>query len=46
MRRNRSGSTPMSLTASNTGRSGSGSAEAKAQLPAIVALLKRHGAAA
>jgi ankyrin repeat protein len=45
-RRNRNGSAPMALTASNTGRSGSGMAEARAQLPAIVALLERHGASA
>lgn len=43
-RRNGSGSTPMSLTAWTTGRSGSGVAEARAQLPAIVALLEQYGA--
>jgi ankyrin repeat protein len=44
-RRNRKGSTPMALTAWTTGRSGSGLAMAKAQLPEIVALLRHHGAA-
>jgi hypothetical protein len=33
----------MTLAAWTTGRSGSGLAEAKAQLPAIVALLERYG---
>jgi hypothetical protein len=45
-RRNGSGSTPMTLAAWTTGRSGSGLAEAKAQLPAIVSLLERYGARA
>ena len=43
-RRNRSGSTPMVLARWTTGRSGSGLAEAKAQLPEIVRLLKEYGA--
>lgn len=43
-RRNGSGSTPMVLATWTTGRGGSGGAEAKAQLPAILALLERHGA--
>jgi hypothetical protein len=38
-RRNRNGSTPVDLTRHNTGRSGSGGAEAKVELVAIVALL-------
>ncbi len=41
---NRSGSTPMLLAIQNTGRSGSGSAEAKAQQEEILRLLKEHGA--
>jgi hypothetical protein len=45
LRPNRSGSTPMVLATRNTGRSGSGSAEAKAQQQEILLLLKSHGAA-
>jgi len=45
-RRNRNGSTPLALAAWTTGRSGSGFAEARAQLPQIVALLASHGSAA
>jgi ankyrin repeat protein len=41
---NRSGSTPMLLATQNTGRGGSGSAEAKAQQQAILGILKEHGA--
>jgi ankyrin repeat protein len=40
---NRSGSTPMDLTRWSTGRSGSGSAAAKAQCEEIVRLLVEHG---
>ena len=43
-RPNGKGSTPLMLTARTTGRSGSGQAEAKAELPAIVALLEGRGA--
>ncbi len=43
-RPNRSGSTPIKLASQNTGRGGSGSAEAKAQQQAILDLLERHGA--
>jgi ankyrin repeat protein len=43
-RRNRSGSTPLGLAGLSTGRSGSGSADAKAQQQEIVYLLERHGA--
>jgi hypothetical protein len=39
---NNSGSTPMLLATRNTGRGGSGSAEAKAQQEQIVRLLKQH----
>jgi hypothetical protein len=42
--RNKSGSTPMSLAHHNTGRGGSGSPEAKAELKEIVRLLERYGA--
>jgi len=42
---NRSGSTPMLLATQNTGRSGSGSAEAKAQQQEILRLLREHGTA-
>lgn len=42
---NKSGSTPMLLAAQNTGRSGSGSPQAKAQQQEIMRLLKAHGAA-
>jgi hypothetical protein len=42
---NKSGSTPMLLATRNTGRGGSGSAEAKAQQQEILRLLEKHGAA-
>lgn len=42
-RRNRNGSTPMKLTHHNTGRSGSGSREAKAQQQEIARLLAPYG---
>jgi hypothetical protein len=42
---NSSGSTPMLLATQNTGRGGSGSAEAKAQQQAILRLLEDHGGA-
>jgi ankyrin repeat protein len=42
---NRSGSTPMLLATQNTGRGGSGSAEAKRQQESILRLLDEHGAA-
>ena len=41
---NRNGSTPLLLATQNTGRGGSGSAEAKAQQKEIVRLLREHGA--
>jgi ankyrin repeat protein len=41
---NRNGSTPTLLATQNTGRGGSGSAEAKAQQEEIVRLLMEHGA--
>lgn len=41
---NESGSTPMLLASQNTGRGGSGSAEAKAQQKEILRLLTEHGA--
>jgi hypothetical protein len=41
---NKSGSTPMLLATQNTGRGGSGSAEAKAQQREILRLLEEHGA--
>lgn len=41
---NRNGSTPMLLATQNTGKSGSGSANAKAQQQEILRLLKAHGA--
>jgi hypothetical protein len=41
---NRNGSTPMLLANQNTGRSGSGSTEAKAQQNKILRLLEEHGA--
>jgi hypothetical protein len=41
---NRKGSTPMLLATQNTGRGGSGSAEAKAQQEKILRLLEEHGA--
>jgi ankyrin repeat protein len=44
-RANRSGSTPLMLCAWTTGRSGSGGAEARAELPEIVRLLRQYGAA-
>jgi ankyrin repeat protein len=43
-RKNKRGSTPMSLARQNTGRGGSGSSAAKAQQKEIVRLLERHGA--
>jgi ankyrin repeat protein len=43
LRANGNGSTPMMLATRQTGRSGSGSAEAKAQQAEIIALLERHG---
>jgi Ankyrin repeats (many copies) len=43
-RKNKSGSTPMDLASQNTGRSGSGSAEAKVEREEIVRLLQQHGA--
>jgi len=42
-RRNGNGSTPVMLATRQTGRSGSGSPEAKAQQAEIVALFERHG---
>jgi ankyrin repeat protein len=44
-RPNQSGSTPMALALSNTGRGGTGSAEAKVQQREIVSLLERYGGA-
>ena len=41
LRKNKSGSTPMQLATQTTGKSGSGSPEAKAQQEEIVALLSR-----
>ena len=41
---NRNGSTPLLLATQNTGRGGSGSAEAKAQQKEIFRLLVEHGA--
>jgi ankyrin repeat protein len=41
---NKNGSTPMLLASQNTGRGGSGSAEAKAQQKEILCLLTEHGA--
>jgi ankyrin repeat protein len=41
---NRNGSTPMLLANQNTGKSGSGSIEAKAQQKRILRLLEEHGA--
>jgi hypothetical protein len=41
---NKNGSTPMLLATQNTGRGGSGSAEAKAQQQEILRLLEEHGA--
>jgi ankyrin repeat protein len=41
---NRNGSTPMLLATQNTGKSGSGSADAKAHQQEILRLLKAHGA--
>lgn len=43
-RKNKSGSTPMRLATLNTGASGSGSPESKAQQKEIARLLERHGA--
>jgi hypothetical protein len=45
-RTNKSGSSPMTLATLNTGRGGSGSAQAKAEQAEIVRLLVLHGAAA
>lgn len=45
VRKNKSGSTPMLLAVHNTGRSGSGSPEAKAQQQQILELLKQRIAA-
>ena len=42
---NKSGSTPVLLATLNTGRGGSGSADAKAQQQEILRLLEKHGAA-
>jgi len=42
---NARGSTPMLLATQNTGRGGSGSAEAKAQQQEILRILRAHGAA-
>jgi hypothetical protein len=44
--KNKSGSTPLRLASLNTGRGGSGSAQAKAERVEIVALLKERGAKA
>jgi ankyrin repeat protein len=44
-RTNSSGSTPMTLATHNTGRGGTGSAQAKAQQAEITRLLVLHGAA-
>jgi len=44
MRRNRSGSTPLHLAVQTTGRSGSGSPEARRQQAAIIRFLIEHGA--
>jgi ankyrin repeat protein len=41
---NKNGSTPMLLATRNTGKSGSGSIEAKAQQNEILRLLRKHGA--
>jgi hypothetical protein len=41
---NRNGSTPLLLATQNTGRGGSGSAEAKAQQEEILRVLREHGA--
>jgi hypothetical protein len=43
-RKNGNGSTPLLLATRNTGRGGSGSAEAKAQQSEIMRLLEQHGA--
>jgi Ankyrin repeats (many copies) len=43
-RKNKSGSTPMQLATQTTGRSGSGSAEAKAEQEKIKRLLREYGA--
>jgi ankyrin repeat protein len=43
-RKNKSGSTPLHLAVQNTGRGGSGSAEARQQQHAIIELLLSHGA--
>ncbi|MBV8838303.1 MAG: ankyrin repeat domain-containing protein [Alphaproteobacteria bacterium] len=42
--KNKSGSTPLRLAGLTTGRSGSGSLEAKAEQAKIIAVLKQHGA--
>ena len=44
MLHNASASTPLTLATHNTGKAGSGSAEAKAQQQQIIELLERHGA--
>lgn len=44
--KNKSGSTPLLLATQNTGRGGSGSAEARALQREIIELLRLHGAAA
>jgi hypothetical protein len=41
--KNKNGSTPMQIAARTTGRSGSGSPEAKAQQAQIVCLLEQYG---
>jgi len=43
-RKNRSGSTALKLARQNTGRGGSGSAEAREQQALIVGILREHGA--
>ena len=43
-RKNKNGSTPMQIATRTTGRSGSGTPEAKAQQREIVRLLEQHGA--
>jgi len=42
--KNKAGSTPMRLAGLTTGRSGSGSVEAKAEQTKIIAVLRQHGA--
>jgi len=43
-RTNKSGSTPLQLATHNTGRGGTGSAQAKAEQAQIIRLLVLHGA--